>query len=623
MKKLFYLFFALILCACGSGKTGSISSDSSSGLSASNVKMSVQSVLSEVDKGEYKQGELLVKFKSGVVSSSSLKAHQAVGAAVIKEYTFVPNLEHVKLPEGVSVKEAIQSYMANPNVEYAVPNYIRRISTVIPNDTNFVNQWALRNTGQYANGTAGADIDATEAWDITTGTNQVVVAVLDTGIDYNHADLVNNIFTNPADTIEDPFNPVDSDSNGFQDDFRGWNFVADLNNDGDCRDAGENIFLCSDPMDDNGHGTHVAGTIGAVGNNGNGVTGLMWSVRIMPLKICDAVGACSTADEISAIDYLVNWKNRGENIRVINASFGGEAFSQAEFQAIERANSAGILFVAAAGNGGGDGIGDNNDLTPHFPSSYNLPNIISVAATDQDDRRVPFSNFGPNSVHVAAPGEYIFSTVPNNLFSDFSEKEFFAGTSMATPHVVGLAGLLWSHYDGVHNTLFTASQVRATILRYVDVLPTLTGWIQTGGRINAFKAVSSLLTPANLTATAKSPTEISLAWEDRATGEDGYKVERKISGGTFTEVQTLPAGSSSFTDSFLTPDATYTYRVRAFNTIAESFNSNEATATTPSRHGGSSGGCSIGARQNAATAVADMTVMLLPLIFIAIARRRK
>jgi titin len=131
------------------------------------------------------------------------------------------------------------------------------------------------------------------------------------------------------------------------------------------------------------------------------------------------------------------------------------------------------------------------------------------------------------------------------------------------------------------------------------------------------------LTPANLTATAKSPTEISLAWEDRATGEDGYKVERKISGGTFTELQTLPAGSSSFTDGFLTPNTTYTYRVRAFNTIAESFNSNEATATTPSRHGGSSGGCSIGARQNAATAVADMTVMLLPLIFIAIARRRK
>jgi subtilisin family serine protease len=351
----------------------------------------------------------------------------------------------------------------------------------------------------------------------------------------------------------------------------------------------------------------------------------MWDVQLMPLKIFDAgtslSGSCTSAfasDEIAAIQYAVN-----NGAKVINASFRGEGFCLSELNAISNANANDVLFIAAAGNGGGDGIGDNNDLTPHFPSSYDLPNIVAVAATDQDDTRVPFSNYGLSSVDVAAPGEYVFSTVPNNLFSDFSEKEFFAGTSMATPHVAGLAGLLWSHYDGVHNTLFTASQVRATILRYVDVLPTLAGWIQTGGRINAFRALSSLLAPANLTADAKSQPEISLAWEDRATGEDGYKVERATGGGTFAEVQTLPAGSTSFTDSSLTPNTTYTYRVRAVNSIAESFPSNEASATTPSRHRGGGGGCSIGSKQNTPAAIADMAVLLFPLIFIAVMKRRK
>jgi subtilisin family serine protease len=561
--------------------------------------MSVQSVLAEADKGKYKEGELLVKFKSGTISTASVRVHQAVGSSVVKRYSVVPGLEHVKLTKGLSIQDAIQQYMANPDVEYAEPNYIRRAMT-IPNDTYFGNQWALHNTGTYAGGTADADMDAPEAWDISTGSSSIIAAVLDTGIDYSHSDLVGNIWTNLGETS--CTDGIDNDGNGLVDDCKGWDFVNSDN----------------DPMDDFGHGTHVAGTIGAVGNNGIGTAGVMWKVRLMPVKVLDSDGAGTDAELIAGIQYAAS-----NGAKIINSSLGGFGFSNSLFDAIATANSMGVLFIAAAGNGGGDLIGDNNDLTPFYPASFDLPNIISVAATDQDDIRVPFSNFGLNSVDVAAPGVYIFSTVPNNLFSDFSNEEFFAGTSMATPHVAGLAGLLWSHYDGVHNTLFTASQVRATILRYVDVLPTLTGWIQTGGRVNAFKAVSSLLTPANLTATAKSPTEISLAWEDRATGEDGYKVERKISGGTFTEVQTLTAGSSSFTDSFLTPDATYTYRVRVFNTIAESFNSNEATATTPLRHGGSSGGCSIGARQNAATAVADMTVMLLPLIFIAIARRRK
>jgi subtilisin family serine protease len=620
MKKLFYLLMILFLTACGSEKSANISSDTSK--DTSSVKITAQSIISQMEKGKYRDGELLVKFKSGVVKTSSLKLHQTIRAFVAKSFKIVPNLDLVKLPKGLSVKDAVMQYMSDPNVEYAEPNYIRHIMSTIPNDTYFGNQWALHNTGTYAGGTTGADINAPEAWDITTGNSGIIIAVLDTGIDYNHSDLVGNMWINSSDSIQDYLNPVDNDSNGFQDDYRGWNFVADLNNDGDCRDASEVITMCSDPMDDNGHGTHVAGTIGAVGNNGAGISGVMWNVKLMPLKICDANGSCDTADEISAIDYVILMKNRGANIKIINASFGGYAYTTSEYRAIERANAAGVLFVAAAGN---DGY--NNDLTPSYPASYNLPNIISVAATDQNDRRVSFSNYGLTSVHVAAPGVYILSTVPQNLYSDNSDKEFYDGTSMAAPHVSGLAGLLYSYYDGVYNTLFDYSQVRATILRSVDPLPTLSGWIQTGGRINAFKAVSFLRIPTNLTATAASTTKISLSWSDNASCEDGYKIERKISGGVWTALPvTSPKDSSSFTDSGLTPDTTYTYRVKAYNDLAESFPSTEESAKTlltepPANR--ESGGCSIGARQNTPTAIADLAVMLMPLLIMAIMRRRR
>ena len=618
MKKLFYVFILFALVSCGAQQTATISSDApQTSTVQSAVHVTAQSIIAQMDKGKYKEGELLVKFKSGVVTTSSLKIHQRVGASVTKKFTVVPNLELVILPQGQPVKDAVIKYMSDPNVEYAEPNYIRRVA-VLPNDTYFPQQWALHNIGQFAGGTEDADIDAPEAWDISQGSSSIIVAVLDTGIDYNHPDLVNNIWINIGETS--CVDGIDNDGNGYIDDCKGWDFSS-------CAQFSPlppyNCITSKSPdkypMDDNGHGTHGAGIIGAGGNNGVGIAGVMWNVKLMALKFLNADGEGTTADEIAGIQYAIV-----KGAKIINASFGGEAYSQAEYDAINAANAAGILFVAAAGNGGEDGIGDNNDLTPFYPASYNLPNIISVAATDQNDIRVPFSNFGPNSVHVAAPGVYILSTIPQNLFSD---KEFSSGTSMATPHVSGLAGLLYSYYDGIHNTQFNLSQVRETIFRYGDELPTLTGWIQTGKRINAYWAMSSLLIPTNLSATATAPTQISITWSDNATGEDGYKIERKVSGGSYTQIAVVAPNTTTYPDSELSPTTTYTYRVRAYNTIpADSSYSNEASATTPAvpvEPSGGGGGCSIGAWQNTPTAVADFVVMLIPLLFVVVMKFRR
>jgi subtilisin family serine protease len=604
---LFYLLMIVSLAACGGDRTTGISSGSRDEGGSITVGAVPQAILAQAAKGDYKEGEILVKFKSGVVSASSQQVHKAAGSSLIKKYEMVSNLELVKLPKGMSVQEAIQSYMADPNVEYAEPNY-RRCLARIPNDTYFRNQWSLHNDGTYASGTPDADLDAPEAWEISAGNRSIIVAVLDSGIDFNHQDLVGNIWKNLGEA--NCFDYIDNDGNGYIDDCNGWDFANDNNS----------------PMDDEGHGTHVAGVIGARGHNNLGIAGLMWDVQLMPVKVfnpdTELTGSCGSlyaSDVVAGIYYAAN-----NGAKVINASINGEGYCISEYEAINYANSLGVLFVAAAGNGGYDGIGDNNDITPHYPSNYNLPNIISVAATDQDDRRVPFSNYGPNTVHVAAPGVYTFSTVPSwwSNYTGYGYLEFFAGTSMAAPHVAGLAGLLSSYYDGVNNTYFTVPQIKATILRYVDVLPTLDGWISTRGRINAHRALSSLLAPTSLRAKASS-SKVSLSWQDNATGEDGYIVERGASGSAYTAIAQLAAGATSFEDTAITGGASYVYRVKAFNNIAESFSSNDVSVTVPRKSGGGGGGCSIAGDQNTIAALADLTVLLIPFIFAAVMRRRK
>lgn len=565
MKKFLFLLVCFILVACGSEKTAQISSEPS--VKTGSATMSTQSIMVQMDAGKYREGELLVRFKSGVVTSSAVKTHQTVGSSVIRRYALVPNLEHVALAKGVSVKEAITAYMSDPNVEYAEPNYIRKASFIVANDTFFRDQWALWNTGQYAYGTPGADIKATEAWEVSIGSPEIIIAILDSGIDYTHNDLVWNIWRNLGET--NCLDGIDNDLNGYIDDCQGWDFTtcAQFNESGSCAVT---KTTDNDPMDDHGHGTHVAGIAGAKGHNSNGIAGVMWMVNMIPVKVLNAEGDGSDADIVAGIQYAVT--NRA---KVINASFGGYGFSNTLYNAISAANNTGTLLIAAAGNGGDDGIGDNNDLLPVYPAGYNLPNIISVAATDQDDRRTPFTNFGPTTVDVAAPGVYILSTLPQNRYSD---KEFNAGTSMAAPHVSGLAGLLSAYYSHLSHL-----SIRDMVLRYVDVLPTLNGWILTAGRINSFKAMSSLWAPTDFVATPMSPSQISLAWTERATDEHGYRIERKAEGGSYALIATLAANANSFADGGLADGTRYFYRAKAYNDLGDSpsYLTNETSAITP------------------------------------------
>src|SRR5439155_7881105 len=295
-----------------------------------------------------------------------------------RQEILVRNLELVRLPPGASVRKTIETYHRNSHVEYAEPNYI--VSALVsPNDPSFSSLWGLLNTGQ-SGGTPGADIDATRAWDLTTGSNSVVVGVIDTGVDYTHPDLASNIWSNTADCNT---NGVDDDGNGYVDDCHG---IDTINN-------------RSDPMDDNNHGTHVAGTIGAVGNNAVGVVGVNWNVSIMACKFLNASGQGTVAGAIGCLNYVAIMKDRGVNVVATNNSWGGGDFSRALFDTIDAHRQRGILFIAAAGN---DGL--SNDVLLTFPATYDLPNAISLAAATRYDCIASFSKWRRRTVHLGAPG---------------------------------------------------------------------------------------------------------------------------------------------------------------------------------------------------------------------------
>lgn len=360
-------------------------------------------------------------------------------------------LYRVNLGPGFTIASAQTQLTRLPGVQYVQPDYKIQLNQV-PNAPRFADQWGLRNTGQ-SGGTAGADINAAAAWNVSTGTRQTIVAVIDTGVDYRHPDLAPNMWVNPREVAG---NGKDDDGNGFVDDIYGANF---MDNNGD-------------PMDDYHHGTHVAGIIGAVGNNGIGVSGVNWNTRIMALKFMSANGGGFTSDAVRAVNYAV-----ANGAKVINTSWGGAPYDNALVSAIKNARNSGVIVVASAGNDG-----KNADTDPFYPGSYSTvsDNVVSVAATDDRDQMPGYSNFGRNSVLLAAPGDNILSTFPNNSYS------YLSGTSMATPMVSGALSLLWDARPD-----WSYQQVLAKLRTSVDTLPSLSGKTITGGRLDLAKLLDA------------------------------------------------------------------------------------------------------------------------------------
>ena len=340
----------------------------------------------------YQQNEILVRFNTSVSNSNlseiSRKAHQQVGSTVLKEFSEVNGLQLVRIPENMSLSEALGIYRQNENVIYAEPNYICK-NQLSPDDPYYQEnfQWGLNR------------INAASAWNLTTGSNNVIIAVVDSGIDINHPDIKGNLWINKN---EIPDDGIDNDSNGYVDDVYGWNFDGDNNN----------------VTDDNGHGTHVAGIIAASGNNTQGISGLMWNATIMPLKFLDKNGDGYISDAVKAISYATKM-----GAFIINCSWGGPSYSKALQDVIENSSA---LVVCAAGN---EVSSEDIDTLPNYPASYASSNIITVAAVDKHDNLCTFSNYGINSVDVAAPGYSIYSTWPGSRYY------YMQGTSMATPYV--------------------------------------------------------------------------------------------------------------------------------------------------------------------------------------------
>ena len=339
---------------------------------------------------------ILVRFKTVAPLWARAQAHALTGASVHRSFTLVEGLQVVRVPRGMTVKDAIERYQRDPAVLYAEPNWIVD-HQASPNDPRFAEMWGLNNTGQ-SGGRVDADIDAVEAWNLTTGSSNVVVAVIDSGVDWTHPDLSANMFRN---TLDCNSNGVDDVGNGHIDDCVG---IDTANND-------------SNPADDNNHGTHVAGTIGAVGANGVGVTGVNWTVRVMACKFLAATGSGSVADAIDCLEYIKLMKDRGVDVVATSNSWGGGGFSQSLFDAIDAHLQRGILFIAAAGNNA-----SNNDATPFYPAGYFLPNVISVAATTRTDALASFSNFGRQTVELGAPGASLLSTTPNQTRSSSQQQ---------------------------------------------------------------------------------------------------------------------------------------------------------------------------------------------------------
>lgn len=382
----------------------------------------------------------------------------------------------IALRKGEDVLTRLNLLSYEDDIEYAEPDLLYTAERIVPNDPSFVNLWGLEMIG------------APEAWTVTRGDSNVVVAVIDTGIDYLHPDLRDNIWVNAG---EIPGNLRDDDGNGYVDDVYGYNAISPS----------------QPPADDNRHGTHVAGTIGAVGDNQLGIVGVNWRVKLMALKFLDREGSGYLSDALEAIDYILTMKRRGVNIRVVNASWGADTYSRALEEAIERLKAEGILFIAAAGNG--------STNVRQYPAAYE--SVLSVAAVDQNGDLAYFSNYG-DWVDLAAPGRSILSTVPGGGYASFS------GTSMAAPHVVGVAALALSVRDVPLHELHQA------LRQGVQLVPALAGKVNTGGVLDAMGTLRVLNAddPAKVCEKDCPPTVLLSA--SRLVADDGERVSFTANG---------------------------------------------------------------------------------------------
>ena len=396
----------------------------------------------------YNPTAVLVRFEDGAAEEYKQTVRALVGDGSFRVVESGLGIELVNTK--VRVEVAIERL--SPFVAYAERDWVVRKSAT-PNDPGYAQLWGMHNTGQTVNadpGIAGADINAPEAWDTYTGDANFKVAIIDTGVQYAHPDLAANIWTNPGEIAG---NGIDDDANGYVDDTRGWDFFSIDNN----------------PDDTDGHGTHTAGTVGAVGNNGVGVAGVAWRCKLIPLRFLGPTGGF-TSDAVLAVNYC-----RTNNIKVSNNSWGGGGFTQSLFDAINNAKTVGHLFVAAAGNSN-----INMDVSQQYPGGYNLDNIICVASMTNNDTRSSFSNYGATSVDLGAPGSTIYSTYLNGGYA------YLSGTSMASPHVAGAAVLVYGQ-----NPAWTYTQVRSRILTTTRAVTGLAGVVATGGVLNLQAALST------------------------------------------------------------------------------------------------------------------------------------
>lgn len=513
---------------------------------------------------EYVPNEVLVKFKKDIPRTLIQQDIDLVQGKIVtylgREITTLewgpeistlrsfladPDLFQIRVPYYIGTEQAIYLLSMNPNVKYAEKNFIGH-ALVIPDDTHFSKLWGLHNTGQ-TEGTSDADIDAPEAWNIFTDSSNIVVAVIDTGINYNHEDLQTNIWTNPGETGGGKeTDGIDNDSNGYIDDWRGWNFTSY---------PGTN-----NPMDDYYpvfHGTHVAGTIGARGDNNKGVAGVCWKVKLMALKWLNSLGYGDTANAVRAIDYSTY-----NGAHLSNNSWGVPD-SSSLFAAINRARTNGKLFMAAAGNTPSGGT--NNDWNPIYPASYDLDNIISVLASDHNDNKAGYSHYGLYSVDLGSPGGTDGSQSDYNIYSTSSGNyyRYLCGTSMAAPHVAGVAALVLGDRPNLDWW-----QVKTIIMDSIDLKSSLSGKVRSGGRLNVYNALTESTpdlpaAPSNLRAEGYC-FKIKLTWQDNSNNEQGFKIYRK-SGNFFYYFRSVGANVTTYWDMELPPSQLFNYRVRAYN----------------------------------------------------------